>query len=368
MICVERMASVEYATYSLLLIPVMVVSSFTGGLAGQPMMRFATELTPEALSIGLFRVPFLSAIMASLILVVYMITMGQSLAFIALVVCLVLLVSILGVRRNYYVALSRPFDLFVLDATRAVIGLVILYVFMNYGFTGSYIPLIALLGGNFISLLLVSLKSNQPHNHGKSTINGAYLRYGFWVAAWMVMIGLFPLLERVFLKQYEGLSVTGVYAAIADPLVAAMSAFGAILVSVLMPRYVASWSAENYTEIRRLTRIGVSATVAFSCFCLLVCVLLMNIGSGYFVALLKQNQLLALMVIVSLGLQTIGTFFHKPLELKNDTYKMFLYLLCSLIVFVIVALLLVPRFGTIGVASSKIIASCTYVILLKRRL
>lgn len=368
LICVERMAATEYATYSLLLLPVMVVASFTGGMAGQPMMRFATELTSEALRIGLIRIPLLSAILSSLFLVVYMFIMEQPLAVMALAVGLVLLSSILAVRRSYYVALSLPLNLFVLDSARAVTGLVILYVLMTYGFTESFIPLIGLLGGSIVALLLVTLKSDQNQTHGNITINSGYLRYGFWVALWMVTIGLFPLLERVILKHHQGLSVTGDYAAIADPFVAAISAFGAILVSVLMPRYVASWNAEKHSEIRKFTWIGVLATIGFSFFCFLFAILLMNIGSGRFLTLFKQNQLLSLMLVVSTCILQVGVFFHKPLELKNETHKMLLFLVIALLIFVILAELLVSKFGTLGVAVSKIIAACAYIILLNGHL
>jgi hypothetical protein len=364
MICVEKMTANEYGVYSLLLVPIMIAASFTGGLVGQPMLRFATVLTSEALHIGLFRLPFLSAIFSSLILILYLVFLEQSLVVMFLAVGLVMLSSILAVRRNYYVALSLPLNLLILDGTRTVAGVAILYILVKFGSLESHTPLIGLLGGCIVALIVVILVKKDRFDYGNQSINNDYLRYGVGTALWMVMIGLFPMLERMILNQHGGTTITGIYAAIADPFVAVISAFGAILVSVLMPRYVTAWNEQKHAEIRICTWIGVLSVVLFSCFCLLFSKLLMSVGNGRFLTLVNHNQLLSLMLVISTGIFQTGVFFHKPLELKNETHKMCLYLGISLIIFTILAELSVSRFGMLGVAFSKIMAAGSYIILL----
>lgn len=363
LVCVQSLTAAEYGTYSLTLLPVTMGASFAGGLAGQPMLRFGSELARAERRVGLGRVPLLVAAIALPLLAIYLYAAGRSAAAFAVSVALVPLTAVLDTRRNYFVAMSRASRVFGLDAVRSVSSVVLLLLLIGQGFATSWVPLAAMLSAAALSLLTVSARADTESEEGDRRIDAAYLRYGFWVACWMAVIALMPLMERMLLESRFSVSDAGRYSAIADPISTAMSAAGGVVASALMPRFVDAWNRASAASLRRLTITSLGAVVGAALLCLAAGAVIVALDWGRWAGLLHTNVALSLLLLAGIALWQAAVFVHKPLELRAKTSVMFGCLVGAALVFLLCAGPLIARWGAEGVAVAKLLAGVAYISL-----
>jgi O-antigen/teichoic acid export membrane protein len=363
---VETLPPEEYGLFSLTLLPVVVVASFAGGIAGQPMLRFATVLSAPGTRHGLAHAPLLASLTLVPLLLLYLAGAGRQNGLILLSLGLVPSMALLETRRNYLVALARVRDVFLLDVVRSVVSIIVLVSLMEAGIRKSSTPLTALFLSTATCVLLFWIRSAPVAATGSLNVDKAYLRYGFWVASWLAMVSLFPFLERFILSTRYGMAMTGTYSMIADPLSAVASASGSVIVSAFMPKYVAAWNANRPDDIKRLSNVAIAVIVLIGLLLLVAGVIIGVADIGKYGGVLRTNGAMAATLLAASTVWQATIFFHKPLELRNQTRSMFLSLAAVAAVFVIIVWPLIGIFGAIGVALAKLVAGIAYAGIVAR--
>jgi hypothetical protein len=325
------------------------------------MLRFGSELSTAAQRDGLLRIPLIASIILAPVLLGYLFGFDRSALSIVIALCLMPLIAVLDTRRNYFVATSRVLSVFQLDSVRSLASLALLVLFVTIGGLTSWMPLAAMLLAAIISLVVVSSKVDNKSKQGEKAIDGGYLRYGFWVACWMGVIGLLPLFERLLLERQYGISVAGLYGTIADPLSSIASASGAVIVSALMPKYVAAWASRDDAHLRMLTHFAVIGVIAGSVLALVGGFVIALADWGQWGNVLRANTQLALTLVLASTIWQLGIFFHKPLELQSATNRMFFCLLVAGLLFVALASAMVSAMGAEGIALAKVLAGIAYI-------
>lgn len=361
LVCIQQLSSAQYGDFSLAYLPTMIAASFAGSLAGQPMLRFGASLSPKHRTIGLLRLPIIAALSTMPFLVGYLLWSGRPLTMLALAVGIALFVAVFDTQRFYLVASSQAMSILLLDSARSLISLAVLAILISTRQVSSSTPMAALLIATAASMLLILYKPSTASEHGNSTVDAMYIRYGIWVALWMVITGLFPFLERLLLERHFDLTVAGEYASIADPSSALMSAIGAILVNATMPRFVSAWNNHETASLSRLKVLSVLAVSAGVIACLGIGALVVAGGRGHIAIVLSEHSVVAVVLVTATGIWQMGIFFHKTLELSGATNLMFFALLASSLVFGTLSILLISPLGMLGIAMSKLVAGLFYI-------
>lgn len=365
MLAVQYLGATEYGEYSLGVLPATVAASFAGALTSQPILRFGASFDYWSKRLALGYMPIITSICLIPITWWYQRSIGliNNTSLIAL--CLIPLMASLDVRRNYFISMSQPSFVFKIDAIRSLISVAGFYLILMLGWNNSTVPVIALCCGIFISLTIVTTKVDIDGSVGKIRINRRHFLYGTWIAFWMILIGAFPYMERIILQQRYDLEVAGSYAAISDPISAVSSATGAIIISALMPRFVAAWDLNQDSIVKKLIFYSIVGIICVQVLCLLLGVILVYQRWGRLAVLLGDHSDVAIVLLMASCVWQITVISHKRLELRAYTFRMLFSLSAAMIFFLFTAQPLVDQFGMIGVAFSKLFSGFVYMIFIE---
>jgi hypothetical protein len=358
-ISLQNLSAIEYGKYSLALLPAIIGGAMVGGFAGQPMLRFGASMSRVESRRGLVLLPLLGSLLV--IPAVWLELMRSAEWPCALLaVSLVPLLGVFTTSRSLLISLTQPNKVFILDSTRSVGSCLLLIMLLWSGFDRVLSPLVAMVGATAGALLLINLPEADRRPAGGARIDRGYLTYGFWVAGWMTITALLPYLERSFIERLLGIEEAGIYAKISDPIYAFLSAATAILVSVLFPRLVDAWNANEQGRIARLIRYGLAGGAGTALFVTAVGAAVVYFDLGRISAVIGENESVGIVVLVATTVWQLGIFVHKPLELSKRVASMFFCLMAALGVFLISVKFLLPAFGIIGMASAKLVAGLFY--------
>lgn len=365
--CIQTLTSEQYALYSLATLPSLVAAAFVGGLAGQPLMRFGSQLSGIDLAHALITVPALGTFVALVPVIFWWFWQGLQWTTIVLPFSLLLVPTIAFVdsRRSYLIAVSQPAKVFWLDSSRALSGLVSFWALSLIFPISELSPIAAMVCGATVALLFSQRQKFQSSNKASINIDREYLKYGAWVAGWMALIAVFPLAERALLERTHGLEVAGIYSAMSDPMITLMAAGTSVGVSAVLPRFVSAWEAGESNHIRRLTNLGLLVSLSVALLALLFGSLIAYLGIGRFGQLLRNFPGLACSLLAVTAAWQAAVFAHKPLELMRRVDLMFVALGFAWIVFACAAMLLVAPFAGLGILAAKGIALFSYIALVK---
>ncbi|MDR2012878.1 MAG: hypothetical protein LBQ20_07540 [Rhodanobacter sp.] len=360
-LCIQMLPSDQYALYSLTLLAAGVASGFVGGMSGQPMQRYSHQLDLASLRRALLQLPLGVAAVAVLIVSVYIsVTAGLSISAV-LAIASIPLLALVDARRNLFIARGRASAVLALDGWRSLLALFFGGGLLWLWSEQAVAPLAAQLMGIVICLMVVSSRAADGP-HGTRKLDRAYLHYGIGIAGWMAGITALALVERSMLAAAMGLASSGQYAAQSDVINAVFAAGSSMLASAMMPSYLAQTTRFDAKELRRLCRVGMLGCLAIAFMCLMAGVILVLLPGIRVARTLTADIPTALTLIAAATVWSVAGFVQKPVELRGQTYRLFFGVICSLILFLIIALPLVEHFSAQGIALAKLTSGGAYIL------
>lgn len=364
--CVQTLSSEQYARYSLGVLPALIAAAFVGGLAGQPLLRFGTQLDRAGLGRAMLSVPLVGALASVPPILAWWSVQGTDWTIVLpLSLLLVPAIALADARRSFLVASSQPGAVLQLDSIRTVASLVLLWLLFRVAAVAEAVPIAAMVCGTVLALLLSRPKLGGGPMVAQVTVDRSYLGYGIWAAGWMALITLFSLAERFILQRAHGLDVAGIYSAIGDPALTLMAAGTSVVVSAVSPKLVAAWDGGDRALVRRLTRTGVLAASGLAAVAWLAGALAAGLQIGRLGALLHDFPVLATAMLVVTAAWQFAVFAHKPLELMRRVDLMFGALLLAWLVFAAAGLLLVGPLQGLGLLVAKAVSLLAYIVFVK---
>jgi O-antigen/teichoic acid export membrane protein len=362
-LCIQWMQPQDYAAYSATMLAVAMAASFAGGISGQPMLRYGRDLAPSALRRGLHGVPVLASLVLMPMLVGYLaVVVGGSLAL-AVAALMVPLIAVMDTRRGLFVAHGQARSVFALDGWRSLVALIGMVVLLGTWSRSSMAAVLAQGLAVVVSLLLVRPGPALLQGGGERQIDRAYLGFGLGIAGWLAVIIGLSLAERAVLVSAVGLAGSGRYAAQADVINAVFSAVGGALGSTMMPAYLTQAQQHDPAVWRKLRRMWQAGILGVSLFCLATAAMLAWLRIGKLSDTLTGDAATGLALVAGAAAWTAGGFVQKPLELRGQTYRIFMAALASLLLFGILAPLLANGWGIAGVAVAKLLAGLGFIVL-----
>ena len=365
MIAIHHLTAAEYGVYSLAYLPSMIAATFAGALVSQPILRFGTRFDMWSKKMALKYVPAGLAVSIIPLVWFYEHVNGISGDVLTIAMLIMPLMSLMDTRRNYFISMSRPGSVFLLDAVRSVSSVLCLLLLLKIGWVTAKAPLAAICCGMALCLFAAPSRPKIVDAREAIRLSSKHLLYGFWVGWWLVLMGAFPFFERLLVARHFGNAAAGVYASIADPIIATTSATGSVLVSVLMPKFVKAWDAGDQRGIRRLTGYGVGGIVVSLFFSLVVGLVIMRLFNGHWLGLLRNHESLALVLLLGGGVWQVTVFFHKRLELKVKTIYMLISIMIAMLFFLSITYLVIGVYGLLGVAFAKLMSGWVYMLFVE---
>lgn len=360
LLCIRELSPEEYARYSVIMLASGLASGFIGGVSAQPMLRYACELSARTLRRALIGVPLIGAMLTVPIVLVYLGTAtGWSLTLMW-VAALVPLVALIDTRRSMFVARGLPSAVFWLDLVRSSLALIIGAALFTHWESAITAPLAGQTVAAAIVLFAVRPRVDDGP-HGCRSIDQGYFRYGLGVAGWMVVMVGISLGERLVVNDAIGMAGSGRYAAQADAINAIFSAGVTAIAFTVMPNWLALVESKNRQSLNRLLQWGVLGCIFLASICFLVGALLTLVPSSRIAQTLIADIPIATTLVVASMVWSIGIFVQKPIELRGDTWRLFVVAMGVLLFFVVVASIAATVFGALGVAFAKLLAGLVYV-------
>ena len=192
----------------------------------------------------------------------------------------------------------------------------------------------------------------------------SFLGFGLPLIGWYAASQTLNLSDRFFLQASRGSFDVGLYSVTYS---LAMGVVGGImqpLLSTAAPLIVHAWQVEGEAAARRRLRSALRALV-------LVGPLVVT-GLGMFgpsllrvlaPARYETSGLLAAVLGAGILLWFVGLFLQKELELRLDSRRLLLNLVCAASVDLVANSLLIPRYGLMGAAVATVIGYGSYVSL-----
>ena len=359
-LCIDALRPEDYASYSLTLLAAGVAAGFVGGVSAQAMLRYARELSAQALRRGLFNLPLVASALACPLVAAYLVWRGQWSAAALIAIAAIPALAVMDTRRSLFVASARADAVFALDAWRAGLALLLTFVLLHGWGARAESPLLAQGLSVLACLLLVGSRRAAMVPMGSREIDAQYVGYGVGLAGWMAVIVALSLAERSVVAAASGLAASGRYAAQADVINAVFGALGGALAQAMMPAYLAQAADPDAAALRRLRRLALLGVLAIGALCVLLGSALSASGLGRVSAALTGDVPTALVLVAAGVLWTAAGFVQKPIELRGRTHWLFAGVALAMLLFLLIAPTLADRHGPLGVAVAKLIAGLAY--------
>ena len=359
-LCIDALRPEDYASYSLTLLAAGVAAGFVGGVSAQAMLRYARELSAQALRRGLFNLPLVASALACPLVAAYLVWRGQWSAAALIAIAAIPALAVMDTRRSLFVASARADAVFALDAWRAGLALLLTFVLLHGWGARAESPLLAQGLSVLACLLLVGSRRAAMVPMGSREIDAQYVGYGVGLAGWMAVIVALSLAERSVVAAASGLAASGRYAAQADVINAVFAALGGALAQAMMPAYLAQAADPDAAALRRLRRLALLGVLAIGALCVLLGSALSASGLGRVSAALTGDVPTALVLVAAGVLWTAAGFVQKPIELRGRTHWLFAGVALAMLLFLLIAPTLADRHGPLGVAVAKLIAGLAY--------
>ena len=359
-LCIDALRPEDYASYSLTLLAAGVAAGFVGGVSAQAMLRYARELSAQAMQRGLFGLPLLASALVCPLVAAYLAWRGQWSVAALIAIAAIPALAVMDTRRSLFVASARADAVFALDAWRAGLALLLTFVLLHGWGARAESPLLAQGLSVLACLLLVGSRRAAIAPTGSRTIDAQYVGYGVGLAGWMAVIVALSLAERSVVAAASGLAASGRYAAQADVINAVFAALGGAMAQAMMPAYLAQAADPDAAALRRLRRLALLGVLAIGALCALLGAALSVSGLGRISASLTDDVPTALVLIAAGALWTAAGFVQKPIELRGRTHWLFAGVGLAMLLFLLIAPNLAERYGPPGVALAKLIAGLAY--------
>ncbi len=359
-LCIDALRPEDYANYSLTLLAAGVAAGFVGGVGAQAMLRYARELSAQALRRGLLGLPLCASALACPLVAAYLAWRGEWSGAALIAIAAIPALAVMDTRRSLFVASARADAVFALDAWRAGLALLLTFVLLHGWGARAESPLLAQGLSVLACLLLVGSRRAAMVPTGSRAIDAQYVGYGVGLAGWVAVIVALSLAERSVVAAASGLAASGRYAAQADVINAVFAALGGALAQAMMPDYLAQAADPDAAALRRLRRLALLGVLAIGALCVLLGGALSASGQGQISAALTGDVPTALVLVAAGALWTAAGFVQKPIELRGRTHWLFAGVALAMLLFLLIAPALADRHGPLGVALAKLIAGLAY--------
>jgi len=245
-----------------------------------------------------------------------------------------------------------------------LIALLVFFTFDQFGFVslivgmlvGSFIGLCVLEKGEKIFTFRPKMNSRMLHEA---------LSYGVPIGMWALVAILLNISDRFFIEGFIGLSETGVYSAVYDVVYKSFGLFLMPVLSATHPIIMKLWNENKHQETYYAIVKGVKVQLLISiCF-----IFVLWLGRDFLILLIlgKSDQSAAGLILpVGIGAAAwqMCMFLHKPMEIKNRTIQMLLYVFIALFVNILGNYFFIPIYGYIAAAYTTLLGSLVYMACL----
>lgn len=240
------------------------------------------------------------------------------------------------------------------------------YLFLA-SFLASFIALINILGAKLFFEKSSSIELAVLPGDDFLVFLKKFIGYGFPMIGWFLCFQLLGISDRYFLQIFRSSWEVGVYSSNYNLVASAINFLTTPILNAAHPLLMKAGigTAEKRNEFQKLITLFsryflmLSMPLIIYVFIFSEELAIIFLGADY-----RQGNGVIPILVAGFTMWYLGIFGHKGFEIRENTGRMFLYVIICVIVKVTFSLLFIPRYGYIAAAITTLVAFTLYPILI----
>ncbi len=361
----------EYGRYSLLFSFVNMCSAFSFGWLGQSIVRYYIKMknnnnVSDNIIGGSIIASFVSLIIISGFQYFEFPHYSNPL------VLWILAISIGGftISSNYFQSKQNPSMVLKLNILQAILSVVVPLILLNVfnpihfnmikglivAYSTPFIIIVLKRKYKTIKKLNFSLKTIQP-----------LMQYGVPLSFWFVISLSLRFMERYFVEYYLGSDIMGSYAGYVEVFTRMFSIILFPLTLAVHPRIMNLWNNNNIKEAKDVLKQSLFLQASALAILLILFIPfktnIFNLILSIFPELDDSLSPILIPIVLSGFIWQYALLIHKPLELKEKSGTMLLFILVSAIITIIGNNIFLPKYGILATAYTSVASGIIYLLL-----
>ncbi|SIT48039.1 membrane hypothetical protein [Paraburkholderia piptadeniae] len=213
--------------------------------------------------------------------------------------------------------------------------------------------------GLFDRRVLAKLKSRRAW-----LVLGKLRAYGSAMTLWFIFMNLAMYCDRLLVRALAGSATAGLYGAASTLVVGSVNLVMAPILAATWPPLMAAWNVQNEQAASRLLGNLLTALLCAGVALVAIVSVVAEPATRLFLGekFVAAAPLLPLLAASAFSF-SLGPFFHKPLEFKEQKTTMCVFAATVLLLNGALSVALTPWFGGIGAGVAALLAGSTYCVL-----
>jgi O-antigen/teichoic acid export membrane protein len=244
-----------------------------------------------------------------------------------------------------------------------IVALILILVYNKIEFRVLFISMliagsatIALFQGKSVTAYFKS-NANRSKDFFRKTFN-----YGFPVAFWLLISGMFNVADRFIIKEFIGFKDLGVYSSVYDVIYKVCSFLCMPILLSIHPAITKAWNENDKRSAKKLVKKALILELVIFGIAILVFLFLSNFIFNVIFGLNEEGlPSLVFPILLSAMLWQMALFIHKPLELMLLQRHMIVGVIISLVANILLNVILIPKYGYIIAAYTTLLSTVIYI-------
>jgi len=366
----------EYGLYSMLFLLVQISSFFCFGWFRQALLRYYSRLSSNT---------DLSSIMSSALLI----TISLNILFLAVfyfvqfpipfpfvsIILLAISISLFTLSAIIYMAQEKPAKVVQLTVLQSILAIALPFAFIHF-VSPTHIQLINGLvlayGITALIFLYQQLRHHQPVLHwvwprfASLKQLQPLLQFGWPLSFWYAGSTGLRFLDRFFIEHYLDSAVMGSYAGFTEMITRFFTVLLFPVTLALHPRIMNLWNEKKYSNAIHLLKTGLITQSGLFLIVLLIYVVFKDQWLLLLFAVFPDldSALINIIIPIMFGgfLWQFALLVHKPLEVREKSKLMLIFIFLSIAVNIIGNMVFLPKVGVIATAYTMVVSGGVYLL------
>ncbi|MBT3676377.1 MAG: oligosaccharide flippase family protein [Candidatus Marinimicrobia bacterium] len=369
--------SFEYGKYSFLLAQCNLIVAFSFGWLNQAQLRyFSSDSNHHAFASSQTKSFIFSGLIGIFVLSVLIIAQSLSLRIWGISMMAIIAMGGFNYIKTRFQAKLVPAKIIWLTFGQSLFALIIPLGLISFltkeastlllGLGLSFLLIVTLIACTNLKRIYANYKRGISADDGNILIK-KWVTFGAPLSIWFAIGLALPFLDRFFINQYQSGDELGIYASLQELLTRIFSLTLFPLVMALHPRIMNLWNGEHPQSALKIIRQSIGFMFLLG---VILFIIIWNFDELIFSVIQMaipemDNQYAPLIkpLLLTGFLWQLSFITHKMIELKEQTSRMVIFLIPSLIVNLVGNSLFLPQYGLVATAYTALSSALLYCII-----
>jgi len=362
----------EFGRYSLIFSFINMCSAFSFGWLSQSMIRYFYKIKMNnKISIVIFNGIIFSSFICLILLGSFHFFEFPFQSNFKLLIILAISLGGFSVSVAFFQSNQMPGMVVKLSGIQAILSIAIPFLIIKINGPFYISMLTGLIVAYSLPFIYVFISSSIKSKNWRFKFSFQTLKpliqFGFPLSFWFVVSFSLRFLERFSIEHFLGLEMMGSYAGYVEVFTRIFSIFLFPLTLAVHPRIMNLWNKNKFKETIALLKISLIVQASILGLLILLFTSFKQLIFGLFLKLVPQldpaMEVILIPVLLGGFIWQYALLIHKPLELKEKSGLMLLFIIISAIITIFGNFIFLPKYGIIATAYTTIVSGGMYLFL-----